>query len=430
MTAAVEGTIAPKKPAWYTRPGIVLSLLGVLVFITALFAQGQPSGRNGDARLTSYSTQPLGAKLLFELVQKLGLKAERESRAVVPDSATAIYAVLNPVVALTRTDVHNVLDFVRNGGALLVVLGDGTDALSDSLRIFSDGVGGIIASNMTRHRDCTTTNRFNTEGLWFAQTATLFGLKGAAVDSMQAQVFESISSNRDSTNAGGMSLRFHPVPAIVGFNYGAGRIVVASDPDVYRNDALRDCRQTLDIVAVHVIQYLQGGTASMRRRIVFDEYRQNGRAGTFRLVRTYLADTPSGHSVLQLCIAGLLLMLGAAIRTLPPQGTDDVVERRSPLEHVDALGRAYAQVDATRTATMRLVGGLQRRAERGAALRAKRANTPDAGELFLARVGEVKPALAADVKIVRHALVNTVSTAEFKEVGHAIERIEDALTRT
>ncbi|MDQ6610912.1 MAG: DUF4350 domain-containing protein [Gemmatimonadota bacterium] len=428
MTTSKIGGSSPTPP-WYARPGVVLSLLGGLVLITALLARGNVSGRNGDPRLSSYSTEPLGARLLFELAGKLGLVAARETRGVVPTGTNAIYAVLDPVIALNKNDVHNILNFVRAGGALLVVLGSGTSVVSDSLAIDSYGFSGTVVTKEGARRACETSSRFNTEGLWFGQSATLMGLKGAALSSMHPVIFASVATNRDSASGARTRTPYRTLPAVIGFAYGAGRVVVASDPDVYRNDALRDCPQSLDIAAVHALEYLQAGVAGTRNRIVFDEYRQGRSAGIVGLITQYMRGTPSGHAVLQLCIAGLLLMMAAATRTLPPRDEGDIVERRSPLEHVDALARAYAQVGATRTAVLRLASGLQRRVERGAARSARR-GTADSSDLFLARIADTKPTLVSDVQMVREALNNSVSTARFKAVGQAIERIEDALTRT
>ncbi|MEP6781260.1 MAG: hypothetical protein ABJC26_15290, partial [Gemmatimonadaceae bacterium] len=210
----------------------------------------------------------------------------------------------------------------------------------------------------------------------------------------------------------------------------------ASDPDAFRNDAIRDCRNRLDLTVVHAMEYLRGGSFNSRNRIAFDEYHQNTgiTAGVMATVRRYLGGTPSGHAVLQLCIAGLLLMLAYATRTLSPRDLGDRVERRSPLEHVDALSRAYMQVGASRTAVTRLLSGLRRRMERGTgrnpANAARRGASKDGGEEFLARISSVKPALSTDVNTVRHALNNKVNNTELLEVGRAIERIEAALTRT
>jgi hypothetical protein len=222
--------------------------------------------------------------------------------------------------------------------------------------------------------------------------------------------------------------------SMIGFPLGAGRIVVGADPDIFRNDALRECSYGLDLAAVATLRYLDGGGTAPRRRIVFDELHQRRlSAGLVGVMRRYLAETPSGHAVLQLAIAGLVLLLAAAPRVLPPRD-ETRVERRSPLEHVDALSRAYLQVGATRTSTRRLVRGVRRRVERGRVRdralgqAGGRSSDHDPDDAFLARVAEVKPALAADVATVRLALEASMPIAEFRAVGQAVHQIESTLT--
>lgn len=160
---------------------------------------------------------------------------------------------------------------------------------------------------------------------------------------------------------------------------------------------------------------------------MFDEFHQGGfaRAGVSVLMRQYLLQQPSGRTVLQLCLAGILLLIAAIPRVLPPR-EDRRIERRSPLEHVDALARAYAQVGATRTGVLRLVRGLQRRLSGSS----KRMTSLRNESEFLVRVAESKPELSLDVAAIRHALNNTVSQKQFVDVGNAIIRVEAALTRT
>jgi hypothetical protein len=99
------------------------------------------------------------------------------------------------------------------------------------------------------------------------------------------------------------------------------------------------------------------------------------------------------------------------------------VERRDPLEQIDALAHAYEQVRATRTVTARLVHGLRSRVERGwSAARAR----PD--DDFLADVERQVPALAADVALVRRALVENVPERSLPELGAALQRIEHSLS--
>jgi hypothetical protein len=136
----------------------------------------------------------------------------------------------------------------------------------------------------------------------------------------------------------------------------------------------------------------------------------------------FLVEHPVGRTIVQLTLAALVLLLAIGPRALPP--TDVVrVERRDPLEQIDALAHAYEQVRATRTLTARLVHGVRSRVERGwSAARAR----PD--DEFLADVERHVPALAADVTLVRRALSETVPERSLPELGAALQRIEQSLS--
>ena len=416
----------PSPVAWYTRPGVILPALAVLVLATALLARDPVSGRSGDPRLSTYSAAPLGARLLYELAGRLGWSVRRETRAVVQSRSNEVFAVLDPTVALRGSEAHEILESVRRGGALLLVLGAGTDALSDSLHIEVEATGGAVETRIGASSACSSTRRqrFTRAGLWFGP-ATLFGLKGTALRGAGVQRFVYVAAPIRRGSAA------EPRPAVIGMPFGAGRVVVASDPDVFRNDALRDCTFGLDVPAVRALEYLREGGPVKRSTIVFDEYHlgRGQRTGTMGAMETFLRDTRWGHSVLQLATAGLLLLLASAHRVLPPRD-DPRIERRSPLEHVDALARAYSDTDASRTATLRLVRGLRRRVDRGTLRARTNDRTGDRDDGFLDRVAETIPQRAGDVALVRRALANTVSHADFREVGSAVQRIESDLTRT
>jgi hypothetical protein len=407
------------KVVWYARSGLVLSLLMLLVVLTAIFVKTPVTGREGDPRLLSTSTDPLGAALFFNLAKRLGYTAQR---ATSPDQVLprgAIVTELDPVDELTPPQVHRLLDHVRAGGALFAVLGTSTRALSDSIHVSVDPLGRQIESRLGDARTCTKAAEFTRTGLWFG-TPTLLGLK--VRDSLN-------SAQRTFIFVGAASLKgsaYAPRPAMIGIPLGAGRIVVASDPDVLRNDALRNCSYGLDVAAVAALRYLTDGGAVPRRTVIFDDshLKKPVSTGPLSVVRSYLVRTASGRFVFQLCGAGLLLLLATAPRVLSPRD-DARIERRSPLEHVDALARAYGQVGATRTGAMRLVRGLERRV--GAT---SRGTGQPADEHFLTRIAESTPSVASDVAVVRHALGHTVNTKEFVEVGRAIGRIEQALTHT
>ncbi|QJR37705.1 DUF4350 domain-containing protein [Gemmatimonas groenlandica] len=423
MTNAVSMNPSAAAPApWYTRPGRVIALLAALVAVTALLARTPVTGRAGDPRLSTSSADPLGAKLIYELADRLAWNVSRDTRGAVPTATTTIYSVLDPVVPVTPEEAAAMLAHVRRGGAMLLVLGEGTSPLSDSLKLTVDRQGDDVAQNIGAVRPCVgaTRPRFTRDALWFGN-ARMLALQGKGLTAPGLQRLVLLESRPSIVTDG-------PRSTMVGMPYGAGRLVVAADPDVFRNDALRDCRYGLDIASVRALEYLSAGGTAPRRAVVFDEFHQGRtRFGMTGAIERFLGETPPGRVVLQLALASLLLLFAAAPRVLPPR--DQVrVERRSPLEHVDALARAYVQVGATRTSAQHLVRGLRRRMEHGAA-RGKRGGI-DEDQLYLSRIADVKPALASDIAIVRHALTNPVDLGEFRRVGQAIQRIEAALTRT
>lgn len=426
----------PHAAHWYVRPAVVLPVVSAMVVVAALLAPERIVGRTGDARLTTYSTEPQGAQLFYEMAQRLGWRVERRTTAALIPGTTAIHAVLDAPLPPRMSEVHALLEEVRNGAALLLVLGSRGDPIGDSLHVSFD----------PRNYDTRTAGGDTTEcvepprsfvALWPDEQAHLYALAWRGPPPADTQVFlrlgeVSFTAPRASRGSGTVTITARGADgrdrrsAVVGFPYGRGRIVVASDPDFLRNDALRVCGYGLDVAAVRALEYLRGGGSAPRTTIVFDEYHQGfGRQpGTLRAVATFLGGTASGHVLFQLLGAGFLLLVAAAPRAIPPR--DPVrVERRSPLEHVDALARAYAQVGATRTAVARLVCGVRRRLERGSI----RAGADRSDEAFLERVEHAAPALAADVALVRRALATRGSRRELEAAGHALHHIESSLTR-
>lgn len=416
MTTPPPVTRATGQQPWYVRPGVVLPLIAGLAMVTALFAPQITAGRSGNPILSTYSATPLGARLFYELAQDLGWRVERRLVPDPPDDPRVIHAVLAPAIGLRRAEVHELLDRVRSGGALLLILSG--DALGDSLRIGPNTSGDAPAADSDAH--CPKPRR-TLMSLWPTGRAFLSSLRWRGMEPLDMETFVTIRTTALRERVG------HNVPAFVGFPYGRGRIAVGSDPDLLRNDALRVCGFGLDVPAVRALEYLSEGGNARRNRLVFDEYHQGygAQPGTVATIGAYLGATPSGHAFAQILFAGLVLLMAAAPRAIAPRAVERV-ERRSPLEHVDALARAYFKVGATRTATTRLLRGMRRRLDRGS-LRVQRTLPDDA---FLAHIRRAAPALADDAALVQRALDAPVSRRELESVGAALHRIETLLTRS
>lgn len=414
-----EPTPAPTRPAdWWTRPRVVLPIVGAFVILLALLTPQPSLGRMGDPRLTSYLAGSLNARALAETAERFGFEVSRRDTVAAPPMDAArgrtIHAVLAPPMPITGPEAHAYLEAVRAGDAMLLVF-DGRNALSDSLGLWRTA-GGTLYRMRDDSSDCRRLDP--TPPLWPDGKVHLYGIRwvrGAPPDYVVLAALKS-TSERDTT-AG---------EAAAGFALGRGRVVVVPDPDFLRNDVLRRCEWGADVLSMRILEWLRAGGDEPRTALVFDEYHQ-GYARAASVMRTtahFLVAHPVGRTLLMVVIAGLVLLAASAPRALPPTDAERV-ERRDPLEQVDALAHAYEQVGATRTIVARLLRGVRMRAEAGSA--AARART-DAQFLDSAQAGD--PALRHDVALISRALRETVAARDLPEVGAALRRLEDSLMTT
>ncbi|HKW47083.1 MAG TPA: hypothetical protein VJN70_06545 [Gemmatimonadaceae bacterium] len=438
------------------RRWIALAAVLSLIVVAALLMPEVVGGRTGDSRLTTFSTNPQGAKLIFEVASRLGWRVARwTAGGMIEADRRTIIGVLAPVEPLGAVETHNLLEHVRSGAALIYVMNSGTP-LDDSLRVkrsVFDGiyepaaagiaeaprVAGASDTLQARHygvaqRDTSKKDDEETEAsvecanaqpnggalaLWPDQTIHLYRFEWAGPRPAGTVVFARASLDRSRDSTRGASL------AAAGFPEGRGRVVVISDADVLRNDVLRVCRWGIDVVAVRMLEYLSVGEVR-RDHLLFDEYHQGfgTHPGTMRAIFDYLSRAASGHVLLQAMLGGLVLLLALGPRALPAYDAERI-ERRSPLEHVTALAQAYGRVGGTRTATSRLLRGVRRRVDRGVR-RNLRLTATESDALFLEDAARV-PALADDVALVRRALAGPIGKREFEAVGDALKRVEETL---
>lgn len=438
-----------------------LALAGLLTLIAAaaLLTPEVIGGRSGDERLTTYSAEAQGARLLYELTSRLGWRVTRWTAGPEIDAdARTVMAVLDPAQPIAAIEAHHILERVRAGSALLYVM-SGSSALNDSLHVKRSLFGGgvyeptiagtrDVASAATardslraRHFDTAATDSASADEeeaqtsaecahappnggglpMWPDQTVRLWQLQWTRPRPPGLVIFARSVLERESRD----TTANRPAPAAAGFPLGAGRVIVASDPDLLRNDVLRVCRFGLDVVAVRMLEYLAAGPVR-RDRLIFDEYHHGFGAhpGTLRAIVAYLAHSSSGHVLLQGLLGGLVLLLALGPRALPPHDVERV-ERRSPLEHVTALAQAYARVGATRTATTRLLRGVRRRVQPDAARTGVR-GPAESDALFLDTAG-ASATRAKDVALIREALAAPVTRRQFEAVGDALDHLEKSL---
>ncbi|HSQ28390.1 MAG TPA: DUF4350 domain-containing protein [Gemmatimonadaceae bacterium] len=391
-----------------SRAAMWLVVLAVVALVVSLLTPESPV--EGSGGRSSYSTAPGGARMAYELADRLGWDVER--RLATMDSSVspeAVQVVLAPRGGLGGQEVHRLLENVRRGGGLIFSL-DGNDELSDSLGVESGKRSQILGGR--RDPACPA-----------PETIT-----ARALLTLPPEMSEFEWPNRPPPQLATLLMTAAPsqsnVVGAVGFPLAAGRIAVTSNSALFSNEAVRTCPWKADLAVVRMLEYVRPRTGGAGApRLVFDEFHHGFgiHGGTLRAAATYLAHTPSGHFVIQALVAGLLLLLAKAPRPIVPRDAARA-SRRSPLEHADALGRAYADVGATRTAMARLVGGLRRRTSRWIPV-----GTTAPDDAFFEAVNRRAPARAADVAAVRRTLSEPVATRDFASVGEALTRIEQAV---
>jgi hypothetical protein len=402
MTAAnVTGGARRWTATW------VLGALAVVVVAIALLTPEEPGSRGRD--LSTFSTGPGGASIVLELAERMGWKAERRTESL--DSvapARRVDVVLAPSVSLGSHEVHRLLENVRGGGGLIASL-DGDDELADSLRV--DGGRGVAFLEGS-DTDCPD-ERFS--------AARLLSMTSDVREVTAPKIPDSQITTLLSGEARGAPGAFR---AAIGFPLGAGRVVVVGSSSVFANGAVRYCRSDADLAVARMLAYVRPAS-DPRPVIAFDEFHHGYgvHGGSLRAAAGYLGRTSSGHFFAQAMVAGLILLLARMPRPLSPREPAQI-PRRSPIEHADALGRAFEDVGATRTAISRLLGGIRRRTGRAAGI----ASGAGDGE-FLSAVERLYPSLADPIQQIRNALDHPVPPEQFVGAGNALDQIERALVR-
>jgi len=384
-------------------PKIALPVIAAAL-IAAILLEPTPSATPLMVRgaLSSDSASPGGARGLYEIAGRLGWPESRRRGAfAAPLDSDRVYLLLDPPVSPTIREAHAILDAVRRGDGLVYVVSDGASALNDSLHVAS-APGRVMVPQPPL--DCPDEDAGSPVPMWPDDSVRLNSISRSRAWPDDTALFVAVQSDTDKTISA----------AAVGYRFGEGRVVVVSDADLLRNDVIRVCRYGLGPAAVRMLDYASGGK---RPVLVFDEHDFGARAGIWSAVSNFLTDTSEGRTLAQVAVAALILLAVAAWRPVAPTSRKRI-ERRSALEHVAALARAYARVNATRTAVRRLIRGLRRRHSRKGVRN---------DEAYLQGVAAQNPPLADDVQHILHGVSDGITPAELLAVGRAVDHIDRVL---
>ena len=411
--------VIPPSPTWM-RPSVILPFIALFVVVVVLIMPQDPVDGSTDWHLTTYSTSQFSAGGLYETLTKLGW---RTSRRQIPfrgplDSAT-VYAILDPPIPFTHAEDSTLLRFVQQGGRLLIVSDDSAfTALFGMWPTANPRPAGYGQAISVAGDDDSIAHKAESLGDWLTtmRTLQLPPITGAvrvndSVPGPFARFIWASAHQSDSATA---------PPIMLGRHLGKGSVVLLAEPSLVANMIARDRPSILAVQ--RALEWLAPPTG----HVVFDEYHYGYGAGARQqqnVLLHALTRTAPGHVTLQVVCAALILLLAIGIRPILPV-PQTTIQRRSPLEHVEALARAYATIHATQLGAQRLVRGLRRRHPAG---RARRERDGEGDAAYLTAIQARYRIPQQDITTILNATQHVVSDEQFLQTGQAVGRIEETI---
>ena len=400
-------TVATQRRA---RRATLITLGALIALVTLVILLTPVNDSSFDTRLTTLRYGPGNARLAADLAKRFGWRVRLVDQPLLGSlDSTPIYLVFAGPTPMASRERVAVLNAVRRGAGLLVSPGsDGDFALLDSLGLRTGSAGTVDATPLgacppetdplapLRVRPMMRTFDITPPKGDAARKAVPYPMHARRLLSSSVK----ITPDEDAPTAPAPKSQQLPHdehesrPTVLAFTLGRGRVVALADPDMLRTDQLRSCAQGSALSIVRGLEYLSDGR---KPTLVAAEYYQNeSRDGAGIVVWEWLRFTGLGRTVLTLLAAGVLLLLARGRRTLAPV-YHVREERRSALEHVDALATAWRTVRGTRTVARMLACGIRRRHAAG------RWRTLD-DTAFLAALAERHPSIADDAMRLTRAI--------------------------
>ena len=323
-----------------------------------------------DFRSSTFVSGPYGSKALHDVLQRLGRLSERrrtslEKLATQRAYRPAILVVLSPVFGLEDDEIEQVVRYVRAGGAVVATADgggitacagwrtQGAFARGDSLPVHSADPALRLP-----YTSWVLTPREPDE----AESARLEALRKEPSEEQELPICSTLLPYATDTIVAAANNR----PVILRLRYRAGgTITLAADRRWFTNRVWRD--SDVPVIALPLLT----PRTERRGRVVWDEYHQGfGDEGATTLERRtwgWVRSSPVGWAILQLVAVALAWLATTAVRFGPARS---VIERRrrSPLEHLEALGAGLESAADAETAVQRLALGLRRRLGRAGQL--------------------------------------------------------------
>ncbi len=352
------------NPGFAGRPAAwIVLVVAAALSVGYLF---RPEGRrSGNVLRSSFRTTPDGVAALARGIGRLGRPAgKRITPMAGADPVRGTVVVLEPPLFPSPREVRALLDMVRAGGTLLYSpkyranrFGRvGATPLMDSL-------GVALRERSAREEasdELLLRPRWHEHALTAGLPAPLPPVHGLRVrgdadpDSSGVDGVERLLTAEDGEGVEWI--------AAAELSLGEGRVVVFSEAAPLSNERAGD--DPLAVLAVRAALAYTGAADT----VFFDEFHQGirGERSRAEVLGDFFLGSRGGMTLLHLAAACLLVLACAGIRfgAPAPAVAPPDLERRSPLEHVSALGDLYRKAGAPNTAALLLLARLARSARR------------------------------------------------------------------
>lgn len=345
-------------------------LLAVGVALAAWAGTRKTKTSDLDFRSSTFVSGPHGSKALHDVLQRLGRLSERrrtslENLATQRAHRPAILVLLTPLFPLEDDEMEQVVRYVRGGGAVLATGSGGGVTRCAGWRVqvgLSSGDSLPVISADPALRLPRTSRVLTPRKTDEVESSRLEALKKGEPEDDQLGICNTLLPYAADTIVAAVNNR----PVILRLRYrGGGTITLAADGGWFTNRVWRD--SDVPVVALPLLTPRR----EQPGRVAWDEYHQGfGEDDGPTLERrtwSWVRTSPLGWAILQLIAVALGWLAMTAVRFGPARS---VIERRrrSPLEHLEALGAGLESAADADTAVQRLALGLRRRLSRAGQL--------------------------------------------------------------
>jgi hypothetical protein len=298
---------------------ILIALFAILVVFTIL-GPGQSQEESFSSLPTTHSSQPGGALALLRWLQDMGYAAERlEYTAFELEADTEALFILNPSRPINRTDAQRVLEWVEQGGTLVLV--------DDQSQLFaaSNQLLQSLDIDIERYEPADTDAEDYIEQAPVLQPV----FTEPALNTLPARTSQVLAAEReDAAHLAGMEDGI----VLSGLKQGRGYIYISSASFPFTNQGLQEAESAA--LVLNLLRRVSAGG-----HILFDEYHH----GFVRppTMRSVLLSTTWGWALLYsiAVLAAYLVVTGR--RFGRPVPLREEVTLRSSAEYVESMADLF-----------------------------------------------------------------------------------------